>query len=99
MLIAGGARLGRAAATSAGTRRRAVRLRSQFSETSARMFASAPIFGVGVGRYFERSSEFMPDELRALYGAENAHNYFAQAFAELGIAGGALFLWLIARRR
>ena len=81
-----------------GTASRAVRLRSQFSETSARMFASAPIFGVGVGRYFERSSEFMPDEIRALYGAENAHNYFAQAFAELGIAGGALFLWLIACR-
>ena len=53
------------------------------------MFASAPIFGVGVGRYFERSPEFMPDEIRELYGAENAHNYFAQSFAELGIAGGA----------
>ncbi len=59
------------------------------------MFASAPLFGVGVGRYFERSSEFMPDEIRALYGAENAHNYFAQVFAELGVVGGALFVWLI----
>ena len=73
----------------------AMRLRSQFSETSARMFASEPIFGVGVGRYFERSSEFMPDEIRALYGAENAHNYFAQTFAELGVIGGAMFAWLI----
>ncbi len=72
-----------------------MRLRSQFSETSVRMFASSPIFGVGVGRYFERSSQFMPDEIRALYGAENAHNYYAQAFAELGIIGGAIFLWLI----
>ena len=74
----------------------AMRLRSQFSETSARMFASAPVFGVGVGRYFERSPEFMPDEIRELYGAENAHNYYAQAFAELGVVGGAMFLWLIA---
>jgi O-antigen ligase len=73
----------------------AMRLRSQFSETSARMFASSPIFGVGVGRYFERSPEFMPDGIRALYGAENAHNYFAQVFAELGVVGGAMFLWMV----
>ncbi|HEY6360092.1 MAG TPA: O-antigen ligase family protein [Vicinamibacterales bacterium] len=78
-----------------GSAGRALRLRWQFSETSARMFASAPVLGVGVGRYFERSPEFMPDEVRALYGAENAHNYFAQAFAEVGTVGGAMFLWLI----
>jgi O-antigen ligase len=78
-----------------GSAGRAMRLRSQFSETSARMFASAPLNGVGVGRYFQRSSEFMPPELRELYGAENAHNYFAQQFAELGIVGGTLFVWLM----
>jgi O-antigen ligase len=79
-----------------GSAGRAMRLRSQFSETSARMFASAPLDGVGVGRYFERSPEFMPAELRALYGAENAHNYFAQQFAELGVIGGSLFIWVLA---
>lgn len=79
-----------------GSAARAVSLRSQFSETSARMVASAPLFGVGVGRYFTRSAEFMPEELRALYGNENAHNYFAQQFAELGIIGGGLFVCLIA---
>ncbi len=71
-------------------------LRSQFLLTSARMFASAPVFGVGVGRYFDRSAEFMTPELRELYGNENAHNYFAQQFAELGLVGGLLFVWLIA---
>jgi hypothetical protein len=79
-----------------GSAGRAVSLRSQFIETTARMFATSPIYGVGIGRYFDRSAEFMSDELRALYGNENAHNYFAQQFAELGIAGGALFIWMIA---
>jgi hypothetical protein len=75
---------------------RAIRLRTQFSETSLRMLASAPVFGVGVGHYFPRSPEFMPSALRELYGAENAHNYFAQEFAELGIVGGLLFAWTVA---
>lgn len=73
----------------------AVNLRSQFLETTARMFASAPLFGVGIGRYFDRSPGFMTDTLRALYGNENAHNYFAQQFAELGVVGGVLFAWLV----
>lgn len=78
-----------------GSAGRAVNLRAQFSETSARMFASSPMFGVGIGRYFGRSAEFMTPELREIYGNENAHNYFAQQFAELGLAGGLLFVWLV----
>jgi hypothetical protein len=74
----------------------ALKIRSQFLVTSTRMFASAPVFGVGVGRYHERSAEFMPASLRAIYPFENAHNYFAQQFAELGIVGGLLFVWLVA---
>jgi O-antigen ligase len=79
-----------------GSAGQSVNLRSQFLLTSARMFASAPVFGVGVGRYFGRSAEFMTPELRELYGNENAHNYFAQQFAELGLVGGLLFVWLVA---
>lgn len=79
-----------------GSAGRAASLRSQFLETTARMFVSAPLYGVGVGRYFDRSAQFMPAALRELYGNENAHNYFAQQFAELGIVGGLLFLWLVA---
>jgi len=77
-----------------GTAGRAASLRSEFSRTTARMFASSPVFGVGVGQYFTRSNEFMSEDLRALYGNENAHNYFAQQFAELGLVGGLLFVWL-----
>ena len=74
---------------------RSLRLRFDFYETTGGMFASAPVFGVGVGRYFDRSAEFMPEELRGIYGNENAHNYFAQQFAEVGLVGGLLFLWLV----
>ena len=78
-----------------GSASQSANLRSQFLLTSARMFASAPIFGVGIGRYFGRSPEFMTPELRDLYGNENAHNYVAQQFAELGVVGGVLFIWLV----
>ena len=70
-------------------------LRAQFFLTSARMVASAPMFGVGVGKYYERSAEFMPEQIRSIYGRENAHDYFAQMFAELGVLGGLLFLWFV----
>jgi O-antigen ligase len=79
-----------------GSAEQSVNLRSQFVLTSARMFASAPAFGVGVGRYWHRSADFMTPELRDRYGNENAHNYFMQQFAELGIVGGVLFVWLVA---
>ena len=77
-----------------GSAARAAALRMEFMQTSTRMFAAAPVFGVGVGKYFDRSAEFMSADLRAIYGNENAHNYFVQQFAELGLVGGALFLWL-----
>ena len=74
----------------------AASMRAQFTETSVRMFESAPLLGVGTGQYYDRSAEFMPAALRSFYGNENAHNYFAQVFAELGVVGGVLFVWLIA---
>ena len=81
--------------TAEGSAEQSANLRSQFLVTTAHMFASAPAFGVGVGRYFERSAEFMTPELRELYRNENAHNYFAQQFAELGLVGGLLFAWFV----
>ncbi|MEQ1573396.1 MAG: O-antigen ligase family protein [Vicinamibacterales bacterium] len=94
LLVAGGVMLAQGA-NAKGSAGRAMRLRGEFSETSAKMVRSAPVYGVGIGRYHARSNEFMPEELRTLYGFENAHNYFAQQAAELGLLGGALFLWFI----
>jgi hypothetical protein len=94
VLVAGGAILarGRGDNDAAGS---ALWMRLQFAETSARMTASAPVYGVGIGRYHGRSNEFMPAELKAIYPYENAHNYFAQQFAELGFLGGIAFIWMI----
>jgi O-antigen ligase len=91
----GGAVFAAGRAEGRATPAQAASMRAQFMQTSMRMFESAPLFGVGTGRYYDRSAEFMPAELRSFYGNENAHNYFVQQFAELGILGGALFVWLI----
>lgn len=71
-------------------------MRSEFAATSARMLASAPMSGVGIGRYYPRSPEFMSAHLRSIYAYENAHNYLLQQFAELGVVGGGLFVLMLA---
>jgi O-antigen ligase len=92
----GGAVFAAGRAEGRATPAQAASMRAQFTETSLRMFESAPLLGVGTGQYYDRSAEFMPAALRSFYGNENAHNYFAQVFAELGVVGGVLFMWLIA---
>jgi O-antigen ligase len=96
MVLAVGAALLASRPGGQGTASNALWLRAQFLVTSTRMVASAPVFGVGIGHYHERSNEFMPAALRQVYPHENAHNYFAQQFAELGVLGGVLFMWLVA---
>jgi O-antigen ligase len=70
--------------------------RADFMITGLRMIASAPIFGVGVGRYFEKSGSFMPESIYWFYFHENAHNNFLQIGGELGLLGLGVFLWLLA---
>ena len=67
------------------------RFRTQFNATSLRMMAARPLFGVGVGQYYRTSPLFLSPQLAWAYGAENAHNYFLQVGAELGVAGLGLF--------
>jgi hypothetical protein len=88
-------RLGSAGAET-GSASRSLSVRRDFLDTSLRMVATAPIAGVGVGTYYERSTTFMPPALRALYGRENAHHYFMQVLAELGVVGLCAFLWWLA---
>jgi O-Antigen ligase len=71
-------------------------MRRDFSVASWRMIAARPWLGVGVGRYYELSRLVFRPSLATVYGYENAHNYFLQILAELGAAGLAAFVWLLA---
>src|SRR5262249_13952105 len=70
--------------------------RADFMITGLRMLASAPSFGVGIGRYYEMSGRFMPESIYWFYFHENAHNNFLQIAGELGAVGLAAFLWMLA---
>lgn len=69
--------------------------RVQYTETALRMFASAPVFGVGIDQYYLRSEQFAPRELISDYRRVSAHNPFLQTAAELGVTGLAPFIWMI----
>ena len=64
--------------------------------TTLRMAREAPLFGVGIGRYYDRSREFMPPRLRRQYRAQNAHNQYLQVLGELGVIGLASFAAMVA---
>jgi hypothetical protein len=59
-----------------------------------RMFAQFPVIGIGQGNFFHLSSipEFMGSPWITQTGGENAHNYFLQTLAELGLIGILSFL-------
>jgi O-antigen ligase len=65
--------------------------RLQFNAASVRMIAAEPLVGVGVGQYDRTSTLFLSPQLAWNYGSENAHNYFLQFAAELGLPGLGLF--------
>jgi hypothetical protein len=64
------------------------------------MTESAPVFGVGIGQFYESSGEFSSPELLQMFpraASENAHNNFLQILAELGVVGFASILWVLLR--
>jgi len=62
------------------------------------MMTTNPLFGVGLGGFYERSHDYAPEMLDTVIWRphENAHNYFIQILAELGIPGLILFLAVLA---
>ena len=71
--------------------------RVEMAKVSLRMTADHPWFGVGVGRFYDASAEYMPaTRLADIYPQENAHNNYLQVLAELGIIGSLSVLWLVA---
>jgi O-antigen ligase len=69
-------------------------------QTGLRMIRDHPVFGLGLGEFYQRTAEFSSPDLIAKFPVvatgENAHNNVLQIAAELGIAGGILFTWLVA---
>lgn len=73
-------------------------VRLGMAAVAARMIATRPAFGIGPGEFNQRSGEFATPELIATFPAavhENAHNNFLQIAAELGLIGGAAFVWIV----
>lgn len=74
-------------------------VRLGMAQVGARMIASRPLFGVGLGGFTQRAGDYSPPELLAKFpvaSRENAHNNFIQVAAELGLVGGVLFTALVA---
>lgn len=68
-------------------------------ETSLNMWRAAPVFGIGVGRFYEESSKFGGEALRRELGFaanENAHNNFLQVLASEGAVGLTALLIMLA---
>ena len=87
--------IGRAALLERDPTFRGSGFRQQFNATSLRMIAARPLSGVGVGQYYQTSTLFLSPQMAWVYGFENAHNFFLQVAAELGVPGLALFLiWI-----
>ncbi len=56
-------------------------------DAGLRMVADRPIFGIGVGRYYKDLWTYSTRREALIRPRENAHNYFLQTAAELGVTG------------
>ena len=71
----------------------AMSIRLELARASFRLLSEAPVFGIGIGRFYARSGgEIRDPAVSAIYPRENAHNNFLQILTELGIVGLASFL-------
>jgi O-antigen ligase len=64
-------------------------------EAAGRMIQRHPVVGVGIGRYYAELPQYLPAEYFKTHPPDNAHSYFLQFGAELGIPGLACLLALI----
>ena len=65
--------------------------RQQFVMSSFRVIGTHPYLGIGPGRYFRDSPNFLTPQLAWSYGSENAHNNFLEITTEAGIIGFFLY--------
>ncbi len=70
--------------------------RQQFVMSSFRVIGTHPYLGIGPGRYFRDSPNFLTPQLAWSYGSENAHNNFLEITTEAGIIGFFLYAaWFV----
>jgi hypothetical protein len=70
--------------------------RQQFVMSSFRVIGTHPYLGIGPGRYFRDSPNFLTPQLAFAYGSENAHNNYLQIATEEGIIGFCVYATFIA---
>jgi O-antigen ligase len=70
-------------------------MRVELAKIGLDMAARHPVFGVGLGSYYVKSEPYLRSRHIA-YERENAHNYFIQILAELGLSGLLIFLAVLA---
>lgn len=67
--------------------------RIQFATAALRVTAEHPLFGAGIGGFYRLSGEYLEEMLAAQNKThENAHNYFLQIAADLGLSGLVVFV-------
>lgn len=71
-------------------------MRAGFNLASRRFIETRPVWGIGVAQYYPLSKVTLPPRLAWLYDRENAHDYYLQTAAEVGLVGLAAFVWLLA---
>jgi len=74
--------------------------RASFAYVSSRMFADAPIFGCGFGRFYDKKIPYLADrsqqvELESLRNLDH-HNTLLSVLVETGLVGLGLFVGLLA---
>jgi O-antigen ligase len=76
----------------------AVQIRVEMARISLALLGAQPLFGVGVGGFYDASAPLLAaSPIGAYYRQENAHNSALQWLAELGLVGFAAFAWLLWR--
>jgi hypothetical protein len=75
--------------------------RLAFWEAGAAMVTARPLTGIGIGRFYKDVSRYVDDSAALPLQQENAHNYFLQVAAEMGVPAvlALLGIWIGALRR
>ena len=69
---------------------------AELVKTGLKVFATRPLFGVGIDRFFLVAGPLASPLLESLWaGKKNPHNDFLRVGAELGIIGLGLFVWIL----